>query len=303
MFHVKQSETVLLVSCPCCDNEEYTTYLELEDYFLSHEKFSILKCKNCGLLKTHPQPSSEALGKYYKSVQYISHVTDNRGLDFLVYNTIRKIMLSRKVGIIRKYSVGKRLLDIGCATGVFLDFCQKKGYSTEGIEPDEKARNYARKQLGLTVNDVSHLCTYPKKSFDVITMWHVLEHVNDLHDRMKLVHHILNDNGTVVIALPNPSSYDAQYYKKYWAAYDVPRHLFHFTQDAFSLLAKKYKFNIIRRIPLGYDSYYISMLSERYMNGKNSYLKALWIGIKSNFYARRHNKDYSSIIYILKKSV
>lgn len=303
MFHVKQSEIAQHVSCPCCGNEEYITYLELEDYFLSHESFRIVKCKNCGLLKTYPQPGSNELGKYYKSVQYLSHATHNKGVDFFIYNRIRKLMLSRKVALIKKHAAGNNLLDIGCATGVFIDYCQQKGFKVEGIEPDEKARNYARKQLGLTVNDLNHLCTFPKKSFDIVTMWHVLEHVNDLDERMRLVHHILTNDGTVIIALPNPASFDAQYYKKYWAAYDVPRHLYHFNQNAFSLLSERYGFKITHRIPLVYDSYYISLLSERYMTGKSSYLKALWLGLRSNIYARKHNMDYSSIIYILKKSV
>lgn len=303
MFHVKQSETALVVSCPCCGNEEYVTYLELEDYFLSHEKFRILRCVNCGLLKTHPQPHSEALGKYYKSVQYFSHVTESKGVDFSLYNIIRKFMLSRKLSLIKRYSPGNRLLDIGCATGIFIDYCQKHGYKVEGIEPEERARNYGNKQLGLTINDLNHLCLLPEKSFDVVTMWHVLEHVNDLDERMRLTHHILTDNGTAIIALPNPLSYDAQHYKKFWAAYDVPRHLFHFTQDAFTLLTKKYGFQIIDKVPLVYDSFYISLLSEKYKSGKYSYFKAFWVGFKSNLYARKHNKDYSSIIYILKKSV
>lgn len=302
MFHVEQPLKRPSFKCPSCGHQNYVTHLVLKDYFLSKEDFSIIKCIECGLLSTYPQPLPSDIGKYYKSSHYISHATDNKGLEAAIYNYIRKKTLASKLDLIRNHASGNRLLDIGCATGVFLDYCQRHSFFVEGIEPDEKSRIYARKQFNLKVNDLDNLLKMPEKSFDVITMWHVLEHVNDIQDRMRMVKRLLTDNGTAFIALPNPLSYDAQFYKQYWAAYDVPRHLYHFTNTSFTAFSSQQQMKIIKTVPMVFDAYYISLLSERYINGKGSYLKALYRGFKSNLYARSHNMNYSSLIYILKKA-
>ncbi len=302
MFHVEQTLKGQSLVCPTCGHKDYVTHLVLKDYFLSNEEFSIIKCTQCGLLSTFPQPLPSEIGKYYKSSHYISHATENKGLESTIYNFIRKKTLASKTKLIRKYSAGNRLLDIGCATGVFLDYCYRHGFTVEGIEPDEKSRNYARKQFNLKVNDVEYLSRLPERSFDVITMWHVLEHVNDIQERMRLVSRLLTDDGIAFIALPNPLSYDAQFYKEYWAAYDVPRHLYHFTRASFTAFINEQQMKIIKIVPMVFDAYYISLLSERYINGRGSYFKALYRGFISNMYARRNSMNYSSMIYILRKA-
>jgi 2-polyprenyl-3-methyl-5-hydroxy-6-metoxy-1,4-benzoquinol methylase len=302
MFHVEQPVQQPSFKCPSCGHNNYVTHLVLKDYFLSKEVFSIIKCTECGLLSTYPQPLPSEISKYYKSAHYISHATENKGLEAVIYNFIRKKTLASKTALIRKYSSGNKLLDIGCATGVFVDYCQRHGFVAEGIEPDEKSRNYANNILHLEVNDLDYISKLPEKSFDVITMWHVLEHVNDIQERMKVVNKLLADNGTAFIALPNPLSYDAQFYKEHWAAYDVPRHLYHFTNSSFTSFSVQQKMKIIKTVPMVFDAYYISLLSERYINGKGSYLKAFYRGFISNLYARRHSMNYSSLIYILKKA-
>ncbi len=291
-----------LSKCPSCSGNDFITHLELDDYFLSQEHFSIIKCKKCGLFITVPQPAESDLVKYYKSSEYVSHATRNTGMEFWLYNQVRKITLSSKLKLIKKYSVGKRLLDIGCATGVFLDYCRSKGYAVQGIEPNANARNYANEQLGLVVNDISHLADLPKKSFDIVTMWHVLEHVSDLNQRISQLNNLLTDDGNAFIALPNPVSYDAMYYKNYWAAYDVPRHLYHFTQESFTTLVTKHNLKIIKIVPMVFDAYYISLQSEKYRNGRKSFLKALYRGFMSNQHAKSNGMNYSSLIYILKKA-
>lgn len=301
MFHVEQPATLSMTKCPTCGHQKFVTHLVLRDYFLSQEEFSILKCTHCGLLTTFPQPLPNELSKYYRSSHYISHATNKRGFEFFLYNTIRKLTLYNKKSLLTKYSQGMNLLDIGCATGVFLNYCQNHGYLVQGIEPNDHARNYARKEFSLEVNDVPYLNKLPANKFDVITMWHVLEHVPDVNERLTKVKFLLKEEGTLFIALPNPNSYDAQYYKNYWAAYDVPRHLYHFSIDSFTNLCLKNGLQIERIIPMVYDSYYISLLSEKYKNGKGSYSKALYMGLKSNIYARTNNLNYSSLIYIIKK--
>jgi len=287
--------------CPSCLHHDFITHLELDDYFLTQEHFTIIKCTNCGLMITVPQPKPSDIGKYYKSSQYVSHATKNSGIESYIYNLIRKITLLSKTSLIKKYASGNRLLDLGCATGVFLDHSQKYGYNVQGIEPDENAREYACQKFGISVHDTSYLPHLSPKSFDIITMWHVLEHVGDLNERMDHVNKLLTDEGTVFIALPNPSSYDAQFYKKFWAAYDVPRHLYHFTQDSFTRLMYKHSLRIVKVVPMIYDSYYISLQSEKYKDDKRSFTKAFYRGLRSNLYARSNNMNYSSLIYILKK--
>jgi 2-polyprenyl-3-methyl-5-hydroxy-6-metoxy-1,4-benzoquinol methylase len=301
MFHVEQLAVNAMIKCSTCGHQNYLTHLELRDYFLTQEEFTIIKCVHCGLLTTFPQPLPSELYKYYKSTQYLSHATHKKGFEFFLYNRIRSITLASKLELIRKHTFGNTLLDIGCATGVFLNYCRLHGYIAEGIEPNEKARNYAREELKLDVWDVQYLSKLPYHKYDIITMWHVLEHVPDVNERMNTVRNLLKEDGTAFIALPNPNSYDANYYKEYWAAYDVPRHLYHFSIEAFSNLCKKNELQVVNILPMIYDSFYISLLSERYKTGKGSYLNALYRGLRSNLYARSNNLNYSSLIYIVKK--
>lgn len=299
MFHVEQTEKTIDI-CPSCGSSHFVTHLLLSDYFLSQEKFSLKKCVSCGLISTHPQPKPEEISRYYSSDKYISHSVEKKGLLDYLYNTIRNQTLSSKVKLINKYSQGSNLLDIGCATGIFINYCSKKGFQVTGVEPNETARAFAVEKLKLNVHNLDYLDKVQNQSFDIITMWHVLEHVHDLNGRLNNIYNILKDNGTAFIALPNHASYDASYYKQYWAAYDVPRHLYHFDCEAFKQLCIMHNFKIVAKIPMLFDSFYVSLLSEKYKKGKFSYLSAFSIGMISNFKALK-TKDYSSIIYILKK--
>jgi len=302
MFHVEQPILKTQLICPACGHDEHVTYLELRDYFLSQDKFRIIKCTNCGLLITDPQPLPNEISKYYKSDLYFSHTTHKKGLEFFLYDRIRKVSLTRKVDMIRNFSGGNNLLDIGCATGMFLKECKEHGFQVKGVEPNKEARKYAKEVLKLDVEDLDHLYKLQEESFDVITMWHVLEHVHDLNERMRMVYSLLKNDGVAIVALPNPESYDALFYSSHWAAFDVPRHLYHFSSDSFKSICEKYDFKVIKIRPLIYDAFYISYLSERYKYGKSSYLKALYRGLVSNFRARKAGMNYSSLIYILKKS-
>lgn len=302
MFHVEHNIRKPEIICPVCGHNNYVSYLELRDYFLSEEEFSIIKCINCGLLITYPQPNPEELSRYYISNQYLSHATQNKGLEYFVYNKIRNITLANKLDLIRRFSSGNRIIDIGCATGVFLNYCQERNYKVQGIEPNTRARNYAIENFGLQVNDIDYINEIPESSQDIVTMWHVLEHVPDISERMQAVLRMLKKDGTAFIALPNPNSYDARYYKEHWAAYDVPRHLYHFNRQSFDHLVKNVNFDIVDVIPMVFDSFYISLMSERYKKSTVPYLKAFYRGLRSNLYAKIHGNNYSSLIYILKKN-
>ncbi|MGM0612482.1 MAG: class I SAM-dependent methyltransferase [Bacteroidota bacterium] len=297
---MEQKKMETLDKCPVCDNEQIDDFLHLKDWFLSKEDFTIGQCNNCGFLLTNPRPSPDELGKYYKSEEYISHSNTNKGFINGIYKFVRAYTIKQKYQIIKVYKPGSKILDIGSGTGEFLNFCKHSKWEVQGIEPDEDARNFSIQEYGLPVNEEEYLQDLQDESFDVITMWHVLEHVPDLNERMQTIYRLLKNKGIIVIAVPNPESYDAKYYGEHWAAYDVPRHLYHFKQKDIQKLAAKHNFHVKDVYPMKFDAFYVSMLSEKYKNGKVNYWNAIRKGIKSNFKAAK-NTNYSSVIYILGK--
>lgn len=289
----------LLGNCPICGSEKINLFLESKDYFLTNEKFKIDACQDCGFRFTNPRPAAAELGRYYQSTNYISHSDTKKGLMAFVYQLVRKLTIKSKIRLIQKYRTSGALLDIGCATGQFINQIRKSNWSVTGIEPDEKTRNYAISEFGLDVYPENYLNQISQATFDVITMWHVLEHVSDLNNRMEQLKLLLKPDGIIILAVPNCNSYDAKKYHKFWAGYDLPRHLYHFTKSDFSNLAKKYGFTIVNILPMKFDSFYVSLLSEKYKNGSMRWIPALWNGFGSNLFAGPEN-GYSSQIYILK---
>ena len=275
-------------------------HLSLKDHSVSGEEFQLLHNKELDLLETFPQPKAEKLSDYYKSEDYISHTNTKRNLLEYVYHSVREISLKRKLKLINSFqSDSKTLLDIGCGTGDFLEAALKDNWTITGIEPNEQARQIANSKTNNSVFEINQLETLEPNSFDVITLWHVLEHLPNLEKHTALFKSLLKPNGTLVIAVPNYKSYDAQYYKNFWAAYDVPRHLWHFSKTSISELFKKENMKLVKTLPMLFDAYYVCLLSEKYKSGFMNPLKAFWIGWKSNRKAKR-SKEYSSHIYVLK---
>ncbi len=288
-------------TCPLCGDSDIIPYLETKDYFLSNEPFTISKCSNCGFLLTNPVPTEKDLGKYYQSDEYLSHSKSKKGAFSKIYNLVRNYSIRKKYQLISGYVAMGSILDIGCGTGEVLKYFADKGWQTQGIEPSDNARKYAVEKLGLSVEKEEYIFAIEDKSFDVITMWHVLEHVPTLNERMQQLKCMLKDNGVLIIALPNYESWDAQNFSAKWAAWDVPRHLYHFSKDTFSLLAKKHNFKTTEILPMKFDAFYVSLLSEKYRSGKMNYVKAFFQGIKSNQWAKKNAGNYSSLIYVLRK--
>ncbi len=287
--------------CPLCNETRFSTFMEVPDYFLSGEVFTLSKCLACGMIFTNPRPEPENLGAYYKSEDYVSHSNTKRGLIFRIYHLVRKYNFSQKFKLISHLSRGNKILDVGCATGGFLSYFKKRGWDGTGIEPDAQARKMAVEKEGLSVFDEKELTTLLPQSFDVITLWHVLEHVPYPVERLRVLNSLLKDDGLLVVAIPNPASYDATHYGKFWAGYDVPRHLLHFEQKVATSFFTNVNFELVGIRPMKFDAYYISLMSEKYKTGKMSYLKALKIGWTSNRYAKRHENNFSSLIYLLRK--
>jgi SAM-dependent methyltransferase len=289
----------VLTNCPVCGSEKYALFLSGKDYFLTGETFEIVKCSNCGFRFTNPRPEAEELGKYYESTEYISHSDTRKGTFASIYQVVRKYTLSRKLVIISKFQTNGDILDIGCATGQFIKYMSDHGWNATGIEPDEKTRARAISEFGLRVFSEEKLNTFSPASFDVITMWHVLEHVSDLNGRMTQLKNLLKPGGTMFIAVPNCEAYDAEKYKEFWAGYDLPRHLYHFTKSDIKLLVENFGFTIVTILPMKFDAFYVSLLSEKYKYGKMRWLPALWNGFWSNLKSGQ-NKIHSSLIYVMK---
>jgi 2-polyprenyl-3-methyl-5-hydroxy-6-metoxy-1,4-benzoquinol methylase len=246
-----------------------------------------------------PQPSLENLGRYYESPDYISHTDSKRSLFEKAYHFVKGIALKNKLNLINSSSSGKgKLLDIGAGTGDFLLTAKENGWSTIGVEPSEKAKAIAIQKGIEFVVETQELESH---SFDVITMWHVLEHVPNLDNQIKELKRLVKPNGTVIIAVPNFKSYDAKYYGKFWAAYDVPIHFWHFSKTAIKILFEKEEIKLEKVLPMKFDSFYVSLLSEKYKNGKMNFIKAFWIGLVSNWKANR-SLEFSSHIYVLKNN-
>lgn len=291
-----------LPSCPICDNKSFVPFLVCKDHTVSKKDFNIVSCTACGFKFTNPRPLESDLGAYYQSADYISHSNTRKGLISKLYQRVRNYTLGKKLRLINKLNNGPgTILDIGCGTGEFLNVCKRAGWITKGIEPDAGARNYGISQYGLDVADEDALKSLTNASCDIISMWHVLEHVPHLNARIEEVKRLLKDKGTIIIAVPNCSSKDAVKYGSFWAAYDVPRHLYHFTPKDMRTLIDKHGMKVTQVLPMRFDSYYVSMLSEKYSTGKTRLLPALLTGLRSNMAASGTGETYSSQIYIIKK--
>lgn len=288
--------------CPVCRNQSFSKFLSCKDYTVSQETFSIVNCDSCGFKFTNPIPNISDLGNYYKSEDYISHTNTKRGAISRLYHLVRNYTLRKKLNLISSYVSRGTILDYGCGTGMFLNTMKRAGWKTYGMEPDSGARSLAE-GMGLVISrdkDELELKAVEVK-FDAITLWHVLEHVTDLDETLKYFSRQLNPNGIVIIAVPNHISLDAKHYGEFWAAYDVPRHLYHFEPKTMEALLVNSGFKLIDKHPMKFDSFYVSMLSEKYRSGAINYLKAFWIGLRSNLNAKEPG-EYSSVVYVFKKS-
>ncbi len=288
-------------SCPVCTGSASEKFLTLKDHSISGETFNISRCKTCGFKYTNPIPSEDTIGKYYQSKNYISHSDTNKGLINKLYHLVRKQSLKSKLKLVNQSGAEKgTILDIGCGTGYFLQACKETGWKTEGMEPDPSARTLAEKNTSQSIySDLFSI--KEEKKYDVITLWHVLEHVHKLNESIQHIHKLLKDNGRLIVAVPNCNSYDSITYNEFWAAYDVPRHLYHFTPPDMDKLLMRHSFLKTDTQPMIFDSFYVSMLSDKYKFGKTNYFRAFFNGFISNMKASG-NKNYSSLIYLFKKN-
>ncbi len=298
------SPRISLSLCPCCGSAAVFPALSAKDYTVSNEVFEIWHCDDCTNRFTQSVPDAGGIGVYYQSAAYVSHSDTQKGFINRLYHIVRKHTLSSKRKLLQKVTQKKTgsLLDVGAGTGAFVHTLQQAGWQITGLEPDDTARTNAAHKYGIQLLSPSLLNSLEASQFDAITLWHVLEHVHELHHYLERFHQLLKPGGRLIIAVPNYTSYDATHYKNCWAAYDVPRHLYHFSPKGMKILANSKGFTQESIHPMWYDSFYVSMLSEQYRNGSANLFGALWTGIVSNLKAAINKRKGSSVIYIFSKS-
>lgn len=286
--------------CPACDSQSFHHLHICKDSTASDALFHVKQCDACGLAITSPRPSANDAHIYYESKTYISHTSSSSGILDSIYLIIRGSSIKWKFSLAKKYLRQGPLLDFGCGTGHFLQHCTKNKIQSFGIEPSPQAR----KKIALSIQVAGSLKALPQINFDVITLWHVLEHVYPLLETLHDLKNRLNENGTIIIAVPNLKSQDAVHYKETWAAYDVPRHLWHFSRESMTTLLTKSGLEIREIIPMKLDAYYVSLLSEKNkLHGSltiSKFFGAILNGLQSNLLARK-TQDYSSLIYVVQK--
>ena len=272
-------------------------FQKVRDYSVSKEIFELHHNPEYDVLITFPKPSLDKLPSYYESDDYISHTDGKRSFFEKAYHFIKGIALKNKVKLINAHSQRGKILDIGAGTGDFLVSAKNDCWETIGIEPSVKAKQIA---INKGVSFVDDLAALENNSIDVITMWHVLEHVPNLDEYINELKR-LKPSGTIIIAVPNFKSFDAKYYGKFWAAYDVPRHIWHFSRTTIKKLFAEKEMRLVEVLPMKFDSFYVSLLSEKYKTGSMNYLKAFFVGLQSNIKGKQ-SKEYSSHIYIIKNN-
>lgn len=293
-----------LTSCPICDATEQTLFLTCRDHVVSKKNFSIVQCGRCGFKFTNPRPLENEIAAFYQSEDYISHSNTSKGLVSKIYQVVRKYTLKKKMALINSLSARGQILDIGCGTGEFLNRCKEDGWKATGIEPGEQARKFGRETYGIDVREPDALKNLPDGAFQIVTMWHVLEHVHRLADTVENLKRLLSKDGTLLIAVPNCTSLDAKIYGENWLAYEVPRHLYHFAPKDIRALFNRHGMNVLQVLPMRFDSFYCAIVSEKYIsNGRFRPFRAFYNGLRSNLAASGTNRETcSSQLYIIRRN-
>ena len=289
--------------CPACGSANLHDVFPVRDFTVSKEQFMIVECGQCTLRFTQDIPTAEAIGPYYKSDDYISHTNTSRGIVNRLYLAVRRRTMRRKRNLVQRETGLRRgrLLDIGSGVGTFANTMQRAGWEVTGLEPEDAARQKAKELYDITLQPVEQFFQLPAGSFDAITLWHVLEHVHALENYLRQMEKLLKPTGKLLIAVPNYTSRDASIYREYWAAYDVPRHLYHFSPVAMRTLVERVGLHCEAVRPMWFDSFYISMLSNKYKFGKTKLPLACWNGLRSNLAAFGNTDRCSSVIYVIGK--
>jgi len=288
--------------CIICGSTQLEKLFDSKDFFLTKENYSLIKCRDCSLILTTPYPDESNAAAYYESQNYFSHQDRKEGTIAKIYNLVKILNVKKKYQVATKNLTVGKVFDIGCGTGDFLSYSKKHAWEIFGLEPNNDARKLAEEKLQTQLLKSIEQAELKSEEIQLITLWHVLEHIYKPEELMRFIDKVLDKNGRLVVALPNYESYDAVYYRKYWAAFDLPRHLFHFNKKSIVQLMNKHGLVLKKIVPMRWDAYYVSILSEKYKNPESIsfFVKGLYKGFISNFKAKR-TMNYSSLIYIFEK--
>jgi 2-polyprenyl-3-methyl-5-hydroxy-6-metoxy-1,4-benzoquinol methylase/predicted RNA-binding Zn-ribbon protein involved in translation (DUF1610 family) len=298
------TNNLIIKTCPVCGGEHLKRKMECKDHYVSGETFEIDECADCGFMLTQGFPAENVIGRYYDTPNYISHSDTHRGIVNALYHHVRRYMLGNKARLVC-HSTGMRrgsLLDIGAGTGYFAATMVSRGWQVSAVEKSESARDFAQRTFDIKLLPECFLLqNAASQIYDAVTLWHVMEHLEHLNETWERIRSLLKDTGVLVVAVPNPTSHDAAKYADLWAAYDVPRHLWHFTPDSMKHLAAKHGFSLVKSYPMPFDAFYISMLSEKYAGHKMPFMRGMLTGISAFFSTLGHKERSSSMIYVFKK--
>ena len=271
--------------------------MKIKDYFYSQEVFEVLPSKHEGILETFPKLSEEKLSEYYYHEKYISHQTQSKSLFDKAYQFAKRFMTKRKQKMVLKFHSSGRILDIGTGTGDFLKSFDPKRWEKYAIEPNEDLHQRLKENNISLLDGVDKIKNH---KFDVITLWHALEHIPNLEETLQSIRESLTPNGILVIAVPNYKSFDAKFYKSFWAAWDVPRHVWHFSKQGLISLCQTFDLKFYNTISLPLDAFYISIVSEKYRKS-NNIVRGFMVGLYSNVSGMFKN-EYSSFVYVFKNT-
>lgn len=270
-----------------------------QDYLVSGETFSIRWDESKGFAATYPQPDAKKLGLYYESDAYISHNEPQQSVVGFLYRFARRYMFRVKHKMFKKLlPADATILDYGCGTGGFLEYTYSQSYRSFGVETSAKAREQATRKNLAVAESWENLA---QEKFNLISMWHVLEHVSDLDHCVQEIQNRLDINDILLIAVPNLNAFDALHYAEFWAAFDVPRHLWHFSQRGIKQLIEPNGFELIAQHPLILDALYIAYVSEKHKNSRFPLIKGIFRGLQSNWKAKKTG-EYSSLVYLFRKT-
>jgi len=295
------ASTIHYNTCPLCASPSIGKLYVAKDYTVSGELFEVWCCNSCSGGFTQDVPDASTIGPYYAAESYVSHTDSSKGFINSVYHKVRSYALLSKKNLVTTL-VGKKtaaILDIGAGTGAFAYTMLTGGWQVTGLEPDATAAKQALLKYNIQLAAADTIYTLEHHQFDAITMWHVLEHVHDLHGYFKRFFEILKTDGVLVIAVPNYTSTDASIYGKNWAALDTPRHLYHFSPTSMELIADTHGFKLVIKKAMWFDAFYVAMLTEQHNGG--SFIKAILVGLWSNVTALLDVNKCSSVIYAFKK--
>ena len=296
-------ESYSINRCPVCGHSSFKHFLNVPDWLVSKEVFELQQCEQCQFVFTANAPLEKDAGPYYNSEEYVEHSDTSSGLIYSVYHVARRAMLHYKYIKIKRLHAGKKLLDVGSGSGYFLNFMKKKGYNVTGVEISKKAVALCKKNFGIKAHSPSEFLEEKLDTdYDIISLWHVFEHVYSYDAYFELFSKSLNNNGYLILALPNCDSQDARMNKSYWGAYDTPRHIWHFTSKTIELFAMGRGFKMIKKHRMPLDPFFNVMVSDSYKDKFTFLPLTLLKGLYSYIISLLNIEKSSSIIYIFQKN-